>query len=120
MGAGPNWTAEEKKIVSENMDLPNAVLAEKIGRTATSVMSFKNRFRNGPHDGRRRHLGQEFDERPSGWYEESVGQMLIDYKPAWEAWVHYHRYVEIEVAGERKSVLGGIVHLRCRRDADAP
>lgn len=117
MGAGPNWTDEEKRIVTENPDLPAKVLADKIGRTEIAVRNFRHRLVHGAGGGRRNHLGQDFDKRPSGWYGEVVGTVLMDYEDAWKSWKHYHRYAEVIVTGTSSM---GWTTLLCRRDADAP
>lgn len=117
MGAGPAWTDEEKRLVTENMHVPDKILAEKIGRTRVAVTNFKNRVRHGPGGGRRNHLGQDFDKRPSGWYGEVIGTLLMNCEDAWESWKHYHRYVEIVVVSEDHS---GWTTLLCRRDKNAP
>lgn len=113
--AASKWTEEELQILLENPDLDTTILAEKLGRSNNSVAQKRWKLQKPEHC-----MTAQFDKRPSGWYEESVGQMLIEFEPAWESWKHYHRYVEIEYAGYRETILGGLVHLRCRRDADAP
>lgn len=109
------------RLLKENMHLPEKVLTDKLGRSKSAVQAMKNRVRHGnpPRNLKAAADGKEWDTRPSGWYEEVVGQMLVDYAPAWEAWLHYHRYVEVVQTGFRDSILGGVVQLRCRRDASA-
>lgn len=117
MGAGPNWTAEEKALIQENMHVPDKVLAEKLGRSAFAINAMKYRLRN--HIVRKAPMMREFDVRPSGWYEEAVGVMLVECADAFSTWRHYHRYTEIEYTGFKDSLLGGIIFMKCRRDADA-
>src|SRR5689334_5401265 len=97
------------------MTVPDKVLAEKLGRTPISIRNVKSRLRGTKLD-YQRSPEKDFDDRPAGWYEESIGQMLVDYEPAFAAWRHYHRYVKLEVVGRRDTVLGGLIHLRCYRD----
>lgn len=123
MPRGPAWSEEEMRLLRENMHLPEKVLTDKLGRSKSAVQAMKNRVRHNrlPEQRRLERVpgGHEFDTRPSGWYEEVVGKMLVEYAPAWEAWLHYHRYVEVVQTGFRDSILGGVVQLQCRRDASA-
>ena len=86
-------------------------LAEKLGRTYQAVANI--RWRMGHAD--RKELG-DFDKRPSGWYGEVVGTLLLNYEDAYSSWKHYHRYVEVKVIGESKL---GWTTLLCRRDKEA-
>jgi hypothetical protein len=114
------WLAEEVTLLRDNPDLEPRVLAEKLGRSIHSVAQKRHKLANpSVNTPSAPRLTAEFDCRPSGWYDENVGALLIDYKPAFDAWVHYHRYVEIKYTGFKNSLLGGIFFLRCRRDADA-
>jgi hypothetical protein len=115
------WGEEELSILHDNPGLSPQVLAEKLGRTVQSVAQKRHKLANPDYRVRStvRLTAQDFDERPSGWYEESIGVMLAEYEPAFEAWRHYHRYVEIQRVSSRESVLGGVLHLMCRRDAEA-
>lgn len=114
MGRGPFWTEDEFNLVRSNTDLDVKVLAEKLGRSYSSVANVRVRMRREAQE------NADQDTRRSGWYEETVGVPLIEYKPAFDAWKHYHRYVEFEQVSHRYSMLGGVVLLRCRRDANAP
>lgn len=118
MGAKPNWSEEELTLLRENMDLPDKVLAEKLGRSSIAVNSKKCHLRNGTTSTQQRKpLGQDFDERPSGWYVEVIGTLLLSYSDAYETWKHFHRYVEVKEIG---AVAGSWTYLLCRRDAQAP
>lgn len=117
MGARPCWTDEEKRLVIENPELSVAVLAEKLGRTKIAVYNFRHRIIYGSGYGKRVKLGQEFDTRPSGWYRETIGTMLMEHEDAWQAWLHFHRYVEVKMESNDER---GWTTLMCRRDADAP
>lgn len=119
MARGRNWTTEEKQLVMDNPDLPEDVLAEKIGRTPNAVRDFRHRLKYGAHGIQRNDQGQQFDERPSGWYGEHIGLLLMlpGFEDAFGAWLHYHRYVEYKVV-ERPH--RGWIYLMCRRDASAP
>ena len=120
MGAGPNWTEEEKQLIRDNMTLPDKVLAEKLGRTRVAVTGMKYRMRNKiSNQERHKREGKTFDTRPSGWYEETIGLLLIQDADAFETWKHYHRYVEVIYAGEIRERITMWVTLKCRRDADA-
>ena len=122
MGAPSSvWSDEEVSLLRDNLELDNRVLAEKLGRSVNSVAQKRHKLANpSVNKPSAPRLTAEFDCRPSGWYDENVGALLVEYKPAFDAWVHYHRYVEVEYTGFKGSLLGGIFFLRCRRDADAP
>lgn len=90
------------------------VLADKLGRTRQSIAN--KRYVLGIDY---RPNTQDYDRRPSGWYDETVGGMLIACKDAFGAWRHYHRYVIVEYDGEVKDRIDSWVTLRCYRDADA-
>lgn len=106
------WSEEDKAMVLDNPDMDNHVLAEKLGRTYASVIQVRHRAKT-PY----KKNTEDFDRRPSGWYGETVGTLLMSYAPAWETWKHYHRYVEVKIVGEDTR---GWTSLLCRRDADAP
>lgn len=121
MGAGPTWTAEDKQLIRDNMDLPDKVLAEKLGRTRIAVTNIKSRLRhNVSHRERHQREGKTFDTRESGWYEETIGLLLIQDPDAFATWKHYHRYVEVIYDGEIRERITMWITLQCRRDADAP
>jgi hypothetical protein len=92
--------------------MATAVLAEKLGRPVIAVAQFRSRLKK-PYT----HDSNDFDFRPSGWYGEIVGRLLMEFPDAWETWLHYHRYVEVREMGMNAQ---GWVMLLCRRDADAP
>jgi len=106
------WTDEEKALVHANPDLDTRVLADKLGRTYQSVVQFRYRTKSSY-----KHNTEDFDRRPSGWYGETIGTLLMHYGDAWKTWKHYHRYVEVKIIGEDNL---GWTSLLCRRDADAP
>jgi hypothetical protein len=117
MGAGPNWTQAEKDLVSDNMAMPDSVLAEKLGRTAVSINCMKYRLRHETSSTRmRKPISQERDMRPSGWYTEVIGTLLMECPDAYETWKHFHRYVEVKELSADPSW----THLLCRRDTEAP
>lgn len=105
------WTEEDKKLVLENPEIPTQVLADKLGRTYQSVAQFRYRHKKPKLN------TLDYDTRPSGWYGETVGKLLMEFPDAWESWLHYHRYVEYKEMGMNAQ---GWVMLLCRRDADAP
>lgn len=112
MGRGPFWTDAEVAVVRDNLDVDSDVLAEKLGRSRHAVNQVKLRLRRGALTGDR----LEYDTRPSGWYEETVGSLLLEFPDAFTAWCHYHGYVEAHPV-ETHSV--NWVTLRCRRDESA-
>lgn len=118
MPRGFAWSEEDIRILEENPTLPLKVLAEKLGRTKSAVQVARSRLKNYKSVVERKKPAPswEHDVRPSGWYSESVGILLTEYAPAFDAWKHYHRYVIIE--HDFTDALGW-VHLRCYRDADA-
>lgn len=119
MGSKPNWSEAELSLLRENMTLPDKVLAEKLGRSRIAVTGKKSRLRhNFTSASKRKPKGQEFDTRPSGWYTEVVGTLLLHYPDAFESWKHYHRYVEIREIGSRPG--DSNAYLFCRRDSQAP
>lgn len=121
MGSKPNWSEADKQLILDNMTMPIKVLAEKLNRTPVSVTCMKYRLQNDTTSTRmRKRYGQDFDDRPSGWYEETIGALLMEDEDAFASWRHYHRYVELEYAGEVPERITMWVTLRCRRDADAP
>lgn len=92
--------------------MDSVALAEKLGRTYQAVANI--RWRLGHPD--RKELG-DFDKRPSGWYGEVVGTLLLQCEDAYSSWKHYHRYVEVKVIGGDNT---GWTTLLCRRDENAP
>jgi hypothetical protein len=117
VGQKPNWSEEELAILRDNMTLPDKVLAEKLGRSRIAITGKKSRLRhNFTSTSVRKPKGQEFDTRPSGWYTETIGTLLLHYPDAFESWKHFHRYVEIIEVG---TDLGSWTHLLCRRAAEA-
>lgn len=103
--------------------MSDRALAEKLGRKASSVKNLRYRIKHPTFEARKerpRSDGAEFDTRPSGWYEETIGLFLIEDEAAFRTWRHYHRYVEVEYTGEAVERITTWVTLRCRRDADAP
>jgi len=91
--------------------MDTVVLAEKLGRTWQAVANI--RWRMG-HTERKQ---GDFDLRPSGWYGETVGTLLLAYPDAYSTWKHYHRYTEVKVIGEDTA---GWTSLLCYRDAASP
>jgi hypothetical protein len=108
------WTDEERELVRSSPSTDTTVLAEKLGRTYQAVANLRFRMKSGI-----RHSTADYDIRPSGWYEETIGQMLIECEDAFSAWKHYHRYTEIEYLGKTGDRLYTWVTLNCYRDADA-
>ena len=106
------WNDEETQILLDNPDMDTRALADKLGRTYLAVFHkrriLERKFKENTED---------FDRRPSGWYVEVIGTLLLHYPDAFETWKHFHRYVEIREAG---SVGGSWSYLLCRRDAQAP
>lgn len=123
MSRGYSWSAEESAIVRENPDLTCKVLADKIGRSESGVRNERLRQKKAAGESTRKYVKGlatwEFDERPSGWYGEKIGLLLVEYQEAFEAWKHYHRYVEVLYVGQEMAGFGW-VSLWCRRDASAP
>lgn len=119
MPRGFAWSAEEIRILEENPALPLKVLAEKLGRTKSAVQVARSRLKNYKSVVERKKPSPawEHDVRPSGWYEETVGTMLLECEDAYASWRHYHRYVIVEMDGDDEM---GWTHLRCYRDANAP
>ena len=106
------WSDEEIQILRDNPDMATTALADKLGRTYQSVSH------------KRQNLIREFkantddyDRRPSGWYTEVVGTLLLSYPDAFETWKHFHRYVEIKEVGTGSD---SWTYLFRRRDAQAP
>lgn len=120
MSRGFDYADDEIKTVRDNPWMSANALAEKLGRTPKSVKNLRYRIKHPVFEVSRRRPEAEFDERPSGWYEETVGLLLIQDDDSFETWKHYHRYVEIEYTGEVKDRITSWVTLRCRRDADVP
>lgn len=87
---------------------PN-VLAEKLGRSRHAINQVKSRIRRG---GRSDEV--DFDTRPSGWYEETIGILMLDFPDVMATWRHYHQYIEVHYV--QSDVLGW-VSVRCYRDA---
>src|SRR5512146_3379690 len=97
-----NWHSIELEFIQENLDVHPAVLAEKLSalygpRTTKAVYHMQRRLgrKMQPRTRRGTELA-EFDERPSGWYAETIGALLLDYPDAMCSWEHYHRYVEFK------------------------
>lgn len=118
------WSPQELAFVRENPYMDPDVLSDKIfaatgsRRNHKGVYHMQRRVVKGTDpDTGKSDASFDFDERPSGWYEETIGLLLLDYPDAMKTWAHYHRYVEIEHVNTTAT---GWVTLRCRRDADAP
>lgn len=99
------------------MHLPEKVLMDKLGRSRSSITMMKTLIRRNGSRYARDYQNRDFDTRPSGWYGEVIGTLLLGYADAYDTWKHYHRYVEVKVIGEDKL---GWTTLLCRREADAP
>jgi hypothetical protein len=121
---GARWTEEEDTLIRENPDVPAEVLAAKLNRATGSVWRRKSQLgvhvtENWCATGRRRD-GEESDTdtRPSGWYVEVIGTLLMHYEDAFNSWKHFHRYTEVKVmsADDRR----GWTTLLCRRNSIAP
>jgi hypothetical protein len=112
---GRAWTEEEVKILLDNPDMDTRALAEKIGRTRQSVGNKRSVLTCGYKANT-----ENYDRRPSGWYEETIGKMLVECKDAFDSWKHYHRYVECVYMGEKLERIDVWVTMNCRRDADHP
>lgn len=109
--AKSTWTEEDLQILRENPNTPLRNLADKLGRSISSVSVQKSRVARGRNTG----TEEDFDTRPSGWYEETIGMLLLEFPDAFETWKHYHRYTVVEHVEEARSW----VTLRCFRNADA-
>jgi hypothetical protein len=110
---GKPWSENEIKVLRDNPDMDTVALSEKMGRTYQSVAN-KRRILGGTF----KENTEDFDRRPSGWYVETIGTLLLHYPDAYETWKHFHRYVEIkEVDSQARD---SWTYLLCRRDAQAP
>lgn len=109
MGRGPFWTDAEVAIVRDNLDMDADVLAEKLGRSKHAVSQVKLRLRRGAPKGDK----PVYDTRPSGWYEETVGSLLLEFPDAFGSWCRYHGYAEVHPVQSHSATW---VTLRCRRD----
>lgn len=122
MGHYQRWNDEDVQLIRDNPHLTEWELADKLGRTRKAVHHQRVRMELVKHRAkstRAKSDPADFDTRPSGWYDETIGSLLIQCSDAFETWKHYHRYVEVIYDGEAREKLGSWVTLQCRRDADA-
>lgn len=122
MGHYQRWADEDVKLILDNPQLSEWDLAAKLGRTRKAIHHQRVRMeltKRRTRSTRVKSDPADFDQRPSGWYEEVIGSLLIECKDAFDTWKHYHRYVEVVYDGEAREHLGSWVTLQCRRDADA-
>jgi hypothetical protein len=116
------FTEEDIEIIKNNPLMSERALADKLGRTPTSIKNVRYRIKHRGFEGsgsRSHSDAPQFDERPSGWYTEVIGTLLMQFPDAFESWKHYHRYVEIKEAGTPYPG-DSYTYLFCRRDAEAP
>lgn len=118
MGRGPTWSEEDKALLLDS-SIPTAVLAGRLGRSPKSVTSARINLKKKLGIPRRvyrvtEEVETDYDLRPAGWYEETIGLILFDYPDALGAWKHYHSYTELEVVEEHAT---GWITMRCYRDA---
>ena len=112
------WAEEDIALLQDNLDMPIRLLAEKLGRSYGAVQLAKSNLKlhGTVRTPTQKTAAEELDNRPSGWYVEAIGVLLLEFPDAMETWLHYHRYTEIQFVEES----GSWVTLRCYRDADAP
>jgi hypothetical protein len=110
--AGNSWSEEDDQVIRDNAGIPVKVLADKIGRSVNSVSQRRHRLLHG----RPKVEGAEYDERPSGWYSERIGTLLLNYQDAYQSWKHFHGYTEVKHVDTGTD---GWTTLLCRRDANA-
>jgi hypothetical protein len=107
------WSEEEIELIRNNYDLSAHVLADKLGRSVSSVYHARRRIKNKIFD-RNTSEKLEWDERPSGWYVEIIGVLLVECPDAFESWLHFHGYQEVKQLGP---VRCSEVTLLCRRES---
>lgn len=110
-GKGLAWTAADVQFVEENRHEDSKLLAEMLGRTPHAIAQLKTKLRK--HDDEIPE-SCDYDIRPSGWYEDTIGILLLSFPDVMATWRHYHKYVKVIYVETQRT---GWVTINCYRDA---
>jgi hypothetical protein len=111
-GKGLAWTPEDIAFVRENRGESTKLLGEILGRTPHAIAQLKTKFNK--EENTAPELA-DIDRRPTGWYQDTIGILLLSFPDVMATWRHFHKYVKVEYMETQKT---GWVTVKCYRDAD--